>query len=585
MGLLDLPGLHWIQQRKLQNEYRRAALEYRVECLRGRRSKVIGESYGFDQGSGELVDNDSGPLFDLIAYQTLDAIDEASYREMQRRIYVLKKSHPLVSGWIKMMTEFIVGDKFTMQSCDEDPKTQAVWDQTAENMAGPWASRPWPFPMFSRELVERSLTFGEDFEREYTNPVDGSLCYRKMHPIWIYNPGAIYTGYVREWTPNLISTFGIQTDPEDLMRILAYYYDPYRNGRMKAITGMGTFDWPFMVKDRTWPAPPVIHHKIGESDMKRGEPIILCVLEYLIELEKILKARRKMHQLRTEVAWWDEIPEGADPSVLESLLDENESKDGYTKGMQYANKPGSSILQNGLKRTYATPSLQAGDGDVDIQRIMKCIAVGLLEAYWLVSGDTNMETQSSLRESTFPQVKSHEGKQSCFGWTFKDIGTRTIQSAIDHGTLSPMSYREEEKVSPPANGVGVTIVSRSKIACPRNTKFNCVYPNIQIRDPLAFAQAMTIELTNKIISRRQWQIESGRDPEQMDKEIEAEGMDEKEEAQNMNMLDEFLAGQYGVSPKNGTGDNGTNGTNGGKNGRYGQRSDEKRAYRETATKS
>jgi hypothetical protein len=557
MAITDFPGLNWINRKRRENEARRAELEFHIEMMNHKRSRIYSHPVGEDAitgyaGMGHYVgiDNDSYPLFDLLAYQTADAIDEASFREMQRRMHILYKSHPLVSGWIKLMTEFIVGDNFQMKSKDEDPKTQEVWDKTAENMAGPWASRPWPFQIFARELVNRTLEFGEDFQREFVNEIDGSCCYRKMHPVWIYNPGAIFTGYAREWTPNMIASFGIQTDPEDLMHILYYYHDAYRNGRIKTV-----------------PGERVVHTKIGEADMKRGEPVMLCVVEYLIELEKILKARRKLHQLRTEVAWWDEIPEGASPDLLKALSEDDTITDGgVNDGRTYANQSGSTALLNGLKRTYATPSLQAADGDEDVKRILKCISVGLMQSFWMTSGDLEESTQASLREAIFPQTKAFEGRQRFFATTFDFIGSRVIKEAIDKGTLSPMSTKTVEKQHNPNGGSGV---SKSTERCPRNVHFDCIFPEIAIRDTLAFANAITIDLANKLISRRQAQIERGVDPRQMDKEIAQDELMAQKEGEELATIEELLSKAKG----------GNNGDG------KGQRTDEKSTYRHAGTRS
>ena len=133
---------------------------------------------------GILGDDDSTPFFDPYAYQTIDAIDEGTFREMQRRCYLLSVTDPLVSGWLRLFVDHIVGDKFQLHSRDHDPRTQEVWDEQAQNMAGDEPGvKPFPFPLFARDLTMQTLRYGEDFQREYRKALSGQLAYRIMEPI------------------------------------------------------------------------------------------------------------------------------------------------------------------------------------------------------------------------------------------------------------------------------------------------------------------------------------------------------------------------------------------------------------------
>ena len=589
MALLDLITPEWYRARRLANQYRAETIAHKLDMNRMRHHPISEDSVLLGGGTasmGPLVDNDSSPLFDLQMYMTADAIDEATFREMQRRFYVLYKTHPLAHGWIETLVDFIVGDEFQMKSCDHDPRTQEVWDKLADNMAGPWASKKWPFPIFAREHVRRTAIFGEDFLREFTNPVDGSLCYRQMGAIWVYNPGAIYTGYAREWTPNMIASFGIQTDPEDIMRVLAYYYDPYRNGRMKAITGKGTYDWPFLVNDRSWPAPPVIHTKFGDSDMKRGESILLSVVEYLVELEKILKALRKQQQIRAEIAYWDEPIEGMNPEEIAALMEQTQINDGgVNQGRGYASQSGTTGILNNLKRVYATPGLQAADGDHNVKRILQCIAVALQSAYYLVSADSGSDSNASIRETSYPQVRSHKSKQKFFGiGAFEQMGEHAIQAAIAHGTLSPMSFEKTRTISGgTTKSPGLNIIKGTE-KCPRNTKFIGLYPMIEMRDLKATTDALAGQRGLSLISKRSSQIALGLNADEEDAQMEIEKIEDPDESAALEeMMTAMRTGNSGGGGGNGNGSKATNPEphSIGKTGR----TDAKAIYRRQGTKS
>ena len=590
MSLLDRLTPEFYRVRRQALAYKAETIQHRREMMKHRRAISEDVLTGGYSGGG-LVDNDSGPLFDLQMYMTADAIDEATYREMQRRLFLLYKTHPLVHGWIETLVDFVVGDEFQMKSCDHDPRTQEVWDKLALNMAGPWASKKWPFPIFAREHVRRTSIFGEDFLRRFTNPIDGSNCYRQMGAIWVYNPGAIYTGYAREWTPNMIASFGIQTDPEDIMRILAYYYDPYRNGRMKAITGRGTFDWPYLVPDKTWPAPPVVHTKFGDSDTKRGESVLLCVVEYLIELEKILKALRKQQQIRAEIAYWDEpITEGMTPDEIVALMQQSQINDGdVNQGRGEANQSGTTGILNNLKRVYATPELQAADGDHNVKRILQCIAVGLQSAYYLISADTGGDANAAIRETSFPQVRSHKSKQKFFGMgAFEQMAAQSITDAIEHGTLSATSYMKTQTITGGSeSSKGLTIVKGTE-KCPRNTEFIGLYPMIEIRDLKAATDAILAQKMGKLISKRTAQIELGHNADEEDAQMEIEQIEDPAESAALEeMLTAMRSGGNGGNGNNGKGSNkptgGSSNNNGGRGGNG--RSDSKAIYRHVGTTS
>ena len=184
------------------------------------------------------------------------------------------------------------------------------------------------------------------------------------------------------------------------------------------------------------------------SDL-RGRPLILPVMKSLIQLNKVIQARLDMHLLRVCVAYWDEVPENPDPKLLEWLANERQIADGgVNDGRQYADEHGSVGLMHGLKRTYASPNLEAGDAynDIMVHIHRLCIALGIAQTTgW---GDTSRETMASGRESsskellTFQSWQAHFGT-SCFGY----LGSRRIQSAIESGELSTTSFRKTQKIT------------------------------------------------------------------------------------------------------------------------------------------
>jgi hypothetical protein len=195
-----------------------------------------------------------------------------------------------------------------------------------------------------------------------------------------------------------------------------------------------------------------------------------------------------------------------------------------------------------------------------------------LEAYHQISGDGSAEDKAGITEMTFPAIRNRKGRQRYFGMMgFERIGSRVIQEAINHGTLSPVSYEETKVVGKDG------IISKSREACPRNTRFTCDFPEIQIRDPLAFANAMSVLWQNKVISKRQWQIDSDYNADEQNRQIEIEQIEEGRDL-TASAMDELQAAMKQNS------DTGTSGN--GKNG-HGQknRGDAKSIYRHAGNKS
>lgn len=565
MGLFDFvrPSYHKeLAQMRLGEtnaKQRTAALEYATALIK--RNHDIREDIGLQGGSGPLIDDDSGPLFDLIAYPTDDAIDEASFREVQRRWYKMWVQDPLAHGWIELFVQHIVGDKFQMKSRDHDEKTQEIWDKQAESMAGPmdgpYQVPPYPFSTWAQDVTRQTLTFGEDFQREFENPYDGSLLYRSMNPVWIYNPGKQWPFAVKRFTPNIYATFGIQTDPEDVYRPVTYWNDPNRTGIMQGID-----------------APSVIHTKIASRTMKRGRSLLLPVTKSLLQLGKILQARNDMHLLRTVVAYCDEAPEGIDPELLKQILTDNtigpgaNGSAGVNSGRQYGQEHGSTAIMGALKRTYSTPNLEAGDAYSDIKAHVYPMAIALGITFGTCWGDHADDTAASARESAFGEVLTFQSWQRWFGMNcFQRVGERRIKSAIASGQLSATSFEKFDEMSGP---VEHAIRSRGQRAVPRNTKFDCEYPELRVRDVKALTDALMEQLAIGIIDKREAQVQLGYDADEMAERVMIEKLDNPDD-------DRSAQAELAAMGRNGASGNGGRGGNG--------RSDSRAIYRRQGTKS
>lgn len=518
-------------------------------------------------GNGPLIDDDSGALFDLIAYQTEDAIDEASWREFLRRCYKLYVQDALAHGWIELFVQHIVGDKFQMQSLDHDPATQACWEKQSENMAGSKATFAWPLRIMGQDCVRNVLNFGDNFLTYNINDVDGSFNCRQAEPVWIYNPGYLWPFATKQWTPNVIPSFGVQTNPEDMDIVEWYWHDPYRNGQM--------------IQE---PAANVLQTKMGSRRMKRGRPLLLPVIKPLLRLTKILEARALMHLERAQVAWWYEAQDGVDPEYLQSLLDDNQigktdGQTGVNTSRQFASEPGSMQILQKMKKQFSTPNLEAGDARYDILQQVQVIATGLNLSMQTAFGSVEA-TSASQREGSQVEILAFSTMQDWFAQNlFIPLGKRRIKEAIKHGMLDPLSYEEYDDISGPIEH-GIRVKGKRKV--PRNLNFTCEFPALRVMDIKALTDSLLAQWQNAMIDRREVRVQLGHEADDMEQRVLLEKLNEPTEVGALAEFNKMIKGgktngNGSKEPANGSKEPAVVGKNG--------RSDSKAIYRRTGTKS
>jgi hypothetical protein len=321
--------------------------------------------------------------------------------------------------------------------------------------------------------------------------VNGDVQSRFLNPLYIKSNG------------EKNSSFGIITSQDDIEEVLGLLYDAKRNGIYAPI-----------------PIAEFQHGKRGDSDMKRGRPLITPVLPHIIELNKLLRARQFFHRIRASVIIEEKI-KSASPALIAAMADRKKSSSNAGDNRENGIPIGGIFRHSdGVEREYKTPNLQAADADVDIRRQILKVATAFQIAEFMATGDASNANMASQLIAESPAVKTFLGEQVILGRFFEQEHARVIQAKIDAGVLSRTSFKE---VTSQKNGVRVV----ETIEVPRNLGAHVEFPELIHRDPLSETNALVLQRTQGWISDRTAQIRLNLDPivekEQINDEINAKG--------------------------------------------------------------
>jgi hypothetical protein len=456
------------------------------------RSQAMGQL--LTEASNRFTDSELD--FNPFSFPTADAIEVSNVIEMQKNFFRLWRTNGYVFGWTEALVAFIVGGDLHLKSQDEDPATQEVWDE--------WAERE-KFELRAQEAVRRTVRDGEAFIRTFPlgpdllTKTERLLTIRFMSPYYVTQPAG-----------NEKATYGILTNPNDIEDVKTYFYDETRDNKHKPI-----------------PAADVVHIKLGDSDMKRGYPLLFPVIRDIQELEKLLKARQLLHRIRASVIIDEEV-RATPPSLIAAMHDRAKASTepvpasanakaaaAKTRGVERTMPIGGIFRHSdSVKRTFQTPNIQALDADADVRRQLLKIAVALGLAEYVVAGDASNANYASSMIAEAPMVKTLVRYQKFFGAHFERVHAKVIQAAIDSGVLPPNSTKTIKTVSP-----GGTDVTVSTETVPRQLGAASDFPNLIHRDFLQETQAIILQSEQGWCSRRSAQVYLELDPAEEDEQL------------------------------------------------------------------
>lgn len=374
-------------------------------------------------GKNVFNDSDAGTLFDLYNYATADAIGESDHQTMQRNAYQAWATDAYAHGWIEVFVKFVVGMSCRLRHADGDETAQDILDEFMRGYEHPDMGREKPWELRANEWVRRSFRDGETFVRKYPRD-DGRWYLRFMCPLYFRSPNS--------GTPETL--FGILTKKDDIEWPLTYYYWP-----MQVLLG------PQFTPEAI-PARYMIHTKLGDSDAKRGRPLLLPVIADLVEFNKLLRARRKLHWLRTLYAVQRKlIGTAAAFAAAKHEKDRVKASASYDPTGATERAPKSpSIQEHGenVEYDFKTPNLQAQDADEDLKWHGSKILTGLGLTPQVGFAGAISQTYSEGELSESPMITTMKMWQGFFGWDFIRLGESVLVEARRHGRLDQSTSTE-----------------------------------------------------------------------------------------------------------------------------------------------
>jgi hypothetical protein len=409
-----------LEKTKLELELARARRETAESGLMLEQIKLATETVATEYalakeiyGKNIFNEDDKGVLFDLFSYATGDAIDEANYLTMLRNAYQAWSTDAFAHGWIEVFVKFVVGMSCKLRQKDGDEAAQAVLDEFMDGYTRQDGSREQPWEKRANEWVRRTFR-DECFVRKFPR-TDGRTYLRFLNPMWVrsaYSYGPVYT-------------YGIITDPDDIEKVIAYRY------------------WPFIfmtnqsVEPQQIPARNVIHTKLTDSDAKRSRPLLLPVMADLVEFNRLLRARRKLHWLRTLFALEKRV-KGAWPALLKAKHDKAKVADpnNPTGLLEYGWSAAGIIEHNdNVEYEFKTPQLQAQDALADIQVHGAKILAGLGLSPTVGIPGIYQETYNQGELSESPMITTMKMWQGFFACDFARLAEDELRAAQAVGRL------------------------------------------------------------------------------------------------------------------------------------------------------
>lgn len=325
-----------------------------------------------------------------------------------------------------------------------------------------------------QEIVRRRDRDGEVFLRFFVGP-DGATRVRFVEPGQVATPpdraGDLIASSGRLAAGRQTSvSFGIETDPDDVETVWAYYID-----------------------GRPVDAAEVQHRKANvDGNVKRGLPLFYPVRKNLRRAEKLLRnmsvvaeiqsaiALIRKHQHTTRTAVQQFVSGQADASVLRPT-----GKTTYFK--RYA--PGTILdSHGGVEYDFPAAGIDATRFVAVLQAELRAIASRLVMPEFMLTSDASNANYASTMVAEGPAMRMFARLQAEQAADDLEVMWRVVRNAIAAGRL-------------PAEAL--TLV-----------EIQAVPPTLAVRDPLEEAQAYRIEYESGILSPQTWSQRRGLDYDQ-----------------------------------------------------------------------
>ena len=277
-------------------------------------------------------------------------------------------------------------------------------------------------------------------------------------------------------------------DPDDIES-----QDPRAPLGVLTAEGDGQHVLGYYVNNNLVPADEILMFKKNtDSDVLRGIPTFLPVIEPLERAKKMLRVMAKMAEIQAAIAVVREHPEGTTGTKIAALANamaQRTPTDG-TSGESFRQRqiqPGSILdVPPGQKYHFPIAGQSADKLGIVISTLLRACAARVSQPEFVFSMDASASNYASLQAAEVPGNRAFEVEQGWYAHRFRACFKRVIFMGILKGEL-PSSLLD------------------------RGLKYTVRGPAVKSRDEFSIARAREIERRNGILSRRTWAEQAGLD--------------------------------------------------------------------------
>ncbi|MHB1033221.1 MAG: phage portal protein [Pirellulales bacterium] len=311
-----------------------------------------------------------------------------------------------------------------------------------------------------QEIVRRRDRDGEAFLRLFVGP-DGTTRVRFVEPGQVAAPDRL--------AGDLSASFGIQTDPDDVETVLAYYID-----------------------GRAVDAAEIQHRKANvDANVKRGLPLFYPVRKNLRRAEKLLRNMSVVAEIQSAIALIRKHQGGSRTAVqqfVESQADASARAAGKTQHFRrYA--PGTILdAHGGIEYDFPTAGIDAGSYVTVLQAELRAVASRLVMPEFMLTSDASNANFASTMVAEGPAVKMFQRLQRDMIVEDLEVMHRVVRHAVAAGRL-------------PAEAMSCVEIQVGP-------------PSLSVRDRLKEVQADRILVQSRAMSVQTMALRHGLDPDQ-----------------------------------------------------------------------
>jgi hypothetical protein len=297
----------------------------------------------------------------------------------------------------------------------------------------------------------------------------------------------------------------IETDPKFFRRVIRYKVQP---GAERQSSNLAT---TLPTEPYTVNADEMLHVAINRHSYElRGRSDLFVILPWLRAHKEFMEDRVRQNKWRGALLWWVKVA-SAVPGIIATLVARYKTPP----------TPGSTVVTSD-KETWTPLTNPVGANDVseDGRQIKLNVAVGMgLPEYMLSDGQN-----ANLASATAQQLPAL--------WLFTDaqeimkemVWTKIFKRVLEGANLPETVRLEDEDGEPILDHSG-----QEKMVPPAEA-FSVEYHELQSSDPKSVAEALTMDLTNGLVSKQTAMTTRGYNPDKEKKLMDREEVEQRDKA-------------------------------------------------------